>query len=143
MDSKKVDRNHGYLWGILNHKCTRCRTGNMFQDKGSYKLKSFMKMNENCPACGQRMEIETGFYYGTGYVSYVITVGFSVFTLVAWWILIGFSLHDDRIFWWIGTNAVLMILLQPWFMRFSRVVWLSFFVRFNPRWKVEKPDNSL
>jgi hypothetical protein len=114
----------------------------MFQDKGSYKLKSFMKMNEHCPSCGQLMEIEAGFYYGTGYVSYVITVAFSVFTFVAWWILIGFSLNDNRIFWWIGTNAVLMVLFQPWFMRFSRVVWLSFFVKFNPNWTVEKPDSS-
>lgn len=40
----------------------------MFQDKGSYKLKSFMRMNEHCPGCGQRMEIEKGFYYGTVYM---------------------------------------------------------------------------
>lgn len=140
MNTVKIEKKHGYFWGIFNHKCSRCRTGNMFQDKSSYKLKSFMKMNEHCPACGQRMEIEMGFYYGTGYVSYIITIAFSVFTFVAWWILIGFSLNDNRVFWWMGINAVLMFLLQPWFMRFSRAVWLSFFVRYNEHWQAENTE---
>ena len=140
MNIKRVEKDPGYLWGIFNHKCSRCRTGNMFQDKSSYKLKSFMKMNESCPCCGQRMEIETGFYYGTGYVSYAITVAFSVSTFVAWYVIIGMSLNDSRIFWWMGTNAVLMILLQPWFMRLSRAVWLSFFVKYNSNWRNEKPE---
>src|SRR5437762_5647042 len=140
MNIVKIEKKHGYFWGVLNPKCSRCRTGNMFQDKSSYKLKSFMKMNEHCPVCGQRMEIEIGFYYGTGYVSYVITIAFSVFTFVAWWILIGFSLNDNSVFWWVGINAVLMLLLQPWFMRFSRAVWLSFFVGYNEHWQAENTE---
>lgn len=140
MSEIKRERKQGYLWGVLNHKCPRCRSGNMFQDKGSYNLKSFMKMNEYCLTCGQRMEIEPGFYYGTGYVSYVLTVVFSVSTFVAWWVLIGFSLNDNRFFWWMGANAILMLLLQPWFMRLSRAVWLSFFVKYNPDWGTEKPE---
>jgi hypothetical protein len=135
-------KKRGYLRSIFNHKCSRCRTGDMFLDKSSYKLKTFMKMNEHCPVCGQRLEIETGFYYGTGYVSYAVTVAFSVSTFVAWWILIGFSLHDNRVFWWMGVNAVLMLLLQPWFMRLSRAIWLSFFVKYNANWRNEKPDSS-
>ena len=142
MSTTRIDKKHGYFWGIFNHKCSRCRTGNMFHDKGSYKLKSFMKMNEHCPDCGQRMEIETGFYYGTGYVSYALTVAFSATTLVAWWVLIGLSLNDNRFFWWVLTNAVLMVLLQPWFMRLSRAVWLSFFVKYNSNWRTEKPDTA-
>ncbi|TAL47835.1 MAG: DUF983 domain-containing protein [Chitinophagaceae bacterium] len=140
MNTKKVKNKHGFLWSVFNQKCPRCRSGDMFQDKSSYKLKSFMKMNEYCPICGQSMEIEKGFYYGTGYVSYVITVAFSVSTFAAWWLLIGFSLEDNRIFWWIGVNSVLMILLQPWFMRLSRAVWLSFFVSYNPASKAEKTE---
>ena len=96
MSKARIEKKHGYIWGIFNHKCSRCRTGDMFQDKSSYKLRSFMKMNNNCPTCGQRMEIEPGFYYGTAYVSYSLTVAFSVSTFVAWWVLIGFSLDDNR-----------------------------------------------
>jgi uncharacterized protein (DUF983 family) len=142
MSTPKEIKKHGYLWGIYNHKCPQCREGNMFQDKGSYKLKSFMKMNEYCPACGQRMEIETGFYYGTGYVSYVLAVALSVASFVAWFVIIGMSLKDSRFFWWMGFNAIILILLQPYLMRLSRTLWLSFFVKYNVGWRVEKLDTG-
>ena len=92
-------------------------------------------MKEHCEVCGQPTEIEVGFYYGTGYVSYALSVAFSVATFIAWWVLIGFSLDDTRFFWWMGTNAVLMILLQPLFMRLSRSLWLSWFVKYDKDWK--------
>jgi uncharacterized protein (DUF983 family) len=138
MSKVRIEKKHNYFRAVLRHKCPHCREGNMFQDKGSFRLKSFMKMNKNCPVCEQKTEIEPGFYYGTGYVSYALTVAFSVSTFVAWWVLIGFSLHDNRFFWWLGTNAVLMLLLQPYFMRLSRAVWLSFFVKYDANWKSEK-----
>lgn len=96
-------------------------------------------MNPTCPVCGQPTEIEVGFYYGTAYVSYALTVAFSVATFIAWWVLIGFSLDDNRVFWWLGLNALLMILLQPAFMRLSRSIWISWFVKYDPDWKENKP----
>jgi uncharacterized protein (DUF983 family) len=134
-ERKKIPR---YLGTVLNHKCPNCREGNMFADKYPFHLKSFMRMNRNCPVCGQKTEIEVGFYYGTGYVSYALAVAFSVSTFVAWWVLVGLSIDDDRVFWWLGTNTVLLLLLQPYFMRLSRSIWLSFFVRYNANWKLEK-----
>ncbi len=126
-----IVKKRNYFRAVLQQKCPRCREGNLFLDKGPFRLKSFMKMHEHCPVCGQKTEIEPGFYYGTGYVSYALTVAFSVSSFVAWWALIGFSLEDNRLFWWIGVNAVLLLLLQPWFMRLSRTVWLSFFVKYR------------
>jgi uncharacterized protein (DUF983 family) len=135
---QKIQR-PGYFWSIFHHKCARCRTGDMFQSKSSYNLKAFMKMNDHCPVCNQRLEIEVGFYYGTAYVSYAITVALSVATFVAWWVLIGFSVHDNRLFWWIGCNVAVLILLQPYLMRLSRAMWLSFFVHYNANWQIEEP----
>ncbi|HEY4207056.1 MAG TPA: DUF983 domain-containing protein, partial [Puia sp.] len=43
--------------------------------------------------------------------------------------------EDSRFFWWMGINAVLLVLLQPWLMRISRVIYLYFFVRFDPDYK--------
>ncbi|MBO9563973.1 MAG: DUF983 domain-containing protein [Niastella sp.] len=133
----------GYLWSLLNHKCARCRRGDMFQSASSYSLQRFMKMNECCPVCDQRMEIEVGFYYGTGYVSYALTVALSVTTFVAWWVLIGLSTHDNRFFWWLGTNITLLILLQPYLMRLSRAIWLSFFVKYDPDWFAKIKDDGI
>lgn len=92
-------------------------------------------MHEHCPTCGQLTEIEDGFYYGTGYVSYALSVAICVASFIAWWLIIGFSLHDTRLFWWLGFNAILLIGLQPWLMRLSRTLWLSWFVKYDPNWE--------
>ena len=100
-----------------------------------------MKMNEDCPECGQPTELEVGFYYGTSYVSYALTVAFSVATFIAWWVLIGVSIDDNRVFYWLGINAVLLVVLQPVFMRLSRSLWLSWFVKYDDDWKIKKAGN--
>ena len=130
-----------YLYSVINNKCPRCREGDIYCSSNAYKIGEFTKMNETCPVCGQPTEIELGFYYGTGYVSYALSVAFSVATFLAWWVLIGFSLDDTRFFWWMGTNAVWMIVLQPLFMRLSRSIWLSWFVKYDKNWK-EHPLES-
>src|SRR5690349_11565301 len=127
MCAEKKNRKPNYIWSLLRQKCPRCRTGDMFLVKSAYDLKRFMKMNDKCPACDQYMEIEPGFYYGTGYVSYALTVALTVATFVAWWVLIGMSVNDNRFFWWLGLNIALLVLLQPYLMRLSRAIWLSFF----------------
>ena len=127
---------NSYLISVLSNKCPRCRKGNIFASDNAYKLSETTKMKESCEVCGQPTEIEVGFYYGTGYVSYALSVAFSVATFIAWWVLIGFSLDDTRFFWWMGTNAVLMIVVQPLFMRLSRSIWLSWFVKYDKDWKI-------
>ena len=92
-------------------------------------------MNDTCPACGQTTDMEPGFYYGTSYVSYALTVAFSVATFIAWWVILGISIYDNSLFWWLGVNAVLLVLLQPVFMRLSRTLWLSWFVKYDPDWE--------
>ena len=117
---------------VLTNRCPRCREGKIYEVSNPYKLKTCLKMHEHCPVCGQRTEIEEGFYYGTGYVSYALSVAICVASFIAWWVTIGFSLHDTRLFWWIGFNALLLIGLQPWLMRLSRTLWLSWFVKYDP-----------
>jgi uncharacterized protein (DUF983 family) len=134
----------GYLLSVFQYKCPRCRQGNIFKEKNTYKLGSFMQMNETCPVCGQPTEIEPGFYYGTAYVSYALTVAFSIATFVAWFVLIGFSLQegDYRVLYWGIMNALFMIALQPVFMRLSRSMWFSWFVKYNPNWKLNPPKKE-
>ena len=132
--------NVNYLFSILTNKCPRCREGKLFVTKNPYSLSNVTKMNEHCPVCGQPTEIEIGFYVGTGYVSYALTVALSVATLVAWWVLIGFSTEDNRFFYWMGFNAAFLIVLQPWLMRLSRSIWISWFVKFDRDWKNTIPE---
>jgi hypothetical protein len=124
-----------FWWSLLTMKCPRCRRGAMFINNNPWNLKKTLKMPHKCPECGQPYELEVGFWYGTSYVSYLLTVLMSVASFALWWVLIGMSITDNRFFWWMGINAVLLILLQPWIMRFSRVVYLYFFVSFDENYK--------
>jgi len=124
-----------YFWSMLTMKCPRCRRGSMFTNSNPWNLKHTLKMPEKCPVCGQPFELEVGFWYGTGYVSYALTVAMTVASLVAWWVIIGMSTEDNRFFWWLGLNSAALIGLQPWIMRLSRVIYLYFFVSYDPNYK--------
>ncbi len=132
----------GYLISVFDNRCPRCRLGKIYKFRNPYILKNTVEMNEHCPVCGQPTDLETGFYYGTGYVSYAITVVFSILTFIIWWVTIGFSLDDTRFFWWMGINAVVLVLIQPFIMRLSRTFWLSMFVKYDPEWKAHKAEES-
>lgn len=124
---------------LLKCKCPRCRIGDMFEYKNPYSTTKFMKMKDKCEVCQQPFDLEVGFYYGSSYVSYALTVALSVATFVAWWVLLGFSIHDNSLFYWLGANAVFLLILQPWLMRLARTLWLIFFVRYNKNWRTEPP----
>jgi len=131
-----------YYWSILTMKCPRCRKGPMFKDNNAYRklsLSHIFDMHDNCPVCGQKYDMEPGFWYGTGYVSYALAVAVSVSTFVAWLVLVGVSTEDNRIFWWLGLNALTLVILQPWLMRLSRVVYIRFFVRYDENYKEHSP----
>jgi uncharacterized protein (DUF983 family) len=124
---------------LLACKCPRCRKGKMFIDANPWHLKNTMKMNTTCPVCGQPLNIEPGFYFGAGYVSYALTVAISAATCIAWWKLVGFANNENNLLYWIITNAICMIAIQPYLMRISRTGWLAFFVRYDPYWKIHPP----
>jgi len=129
--------NHGkpnLILSLLQNKCTRCRRGKIYKYSNSYNLRNFMKMNERCPVCGQPLDMEPGFYYGTNLVSYSVAVLIIVITFILWWIVIGFSLHDSRFFIWMLSASILLVVLQPPLMRLSRTIWLAFFVPYSPDW---------
>jgi len=79
MAEKKVSR--GYISSVIGCRCPRCREGKLFQHPVTISFKKNMQMNKECTVCGQASEIEVGFYYGTSYVSYALTVGLSLVSL--------------------------------------------------------------
>ena len=116
MEVHGTERKPGVL-NLLKCKCPRCRKGDMFEGRNPWHLKSTMKMNKACPVCGQPLNIEVGFYYGSGYVSYALTVAFSMVSFIAWLLLLGFSLDDNRLYYWLAVNGILLLATQPYLMR--------------------------
>jgi hypothetical protein len=135
----------GYLWSLFTTKCPRCRRGKMFTNSNPWNLKKTVAMPEKCPVCKQPFELEPGFWYGTGYVSYALSVLYLIITFVLWWFIIGMSIDDNRFFWWMGISSISLIILQPWLMRLSRAMYLYFFVKYDENYEsapVAKFDNS-
>jgi hypothetical protein len=139
MCAPKNEHKPSLVGSIVKNKCSRCRKGNIFRFNNAYDFKNGMKMHDNCPECGQPLEPEVGFYYGTGFVSYGLSIAICIFSFITWVALIGISLNDNRIFWWIGVNAFLLLAIQPLLMRVSRTIWLAIFVHYDRNWRTNPP----
>lgn len=133
-----------YFLSMLTMKCPRCRKGPMFKDSNPFhfSLSKIFDMHDTCPVCGQKYELEAGFWFGTGYVSYALSVAFSVFNLIWYAVFFGLSWRDNSILIWLGINGVLLVLIQPWLMRVSRAIYLYFFVYYDDSTaQLEKPHH--
>jgi len=120
-----------YLTSLFTCRCPRCREGKLFKHPLSIQMKRNMEMYEECPVCNQHTDIEVGFYYGTGYISYLMCILIVIASFLVWFFTIGFSYQDRRFLIWIISTCVFLGVLQPWLMRFSSVCWLSCFVKYD------------
>jgi uncharacterized protein (DUF983 family) len=116
------------LISILTFKCPRCHKGSLFTDPNPFHFKNVTKMPEKCPCCGQRTELEPGFYYGAMYVSYGLSVALFLFNFFVLYI----TLHIPGI-WFLILNTLLLLILWPIIFRLARVVYIHLFVKFDPQ----------
>ena len=122
------------FYSILNNKCPRCHEGNFFETNNPYDLKRFARMNSRCRVCNEDFKRETGFYFGSAYVSYALTVGFGI----GLYLLLCIWLKMETIPYLI-TFSTLLIVLMPLFYRYSRLIWIHLFVK-SRRTKTKQPS---
>ncbi len=91
-------------------------------------------MPKNCPTCNQKTELEPGFYFGTGYVSYGLSVAFFVAYFVGYQLLIGLNIYNGSIIRCLLYAIGFVILIQPLMMRFSRILYIHMFVKYDKDW---------
>lgn len=115
------------LTSIIKGKCPRCRKGNLFVNSNPYYLKQISEMHKQCSCCGQVTEPEPGFYFGAMYVSYAFGVGIFVMNFILFALL--FPIPSLA---FIILNTAVLLLLWPVFFRLARMVYLNFFVKFDP-----------
>lgn len=116
---------------MMKMKCPNCHKGNMFTNNSIFPLGKLLDMPERCTVCNQKFEIEPGFWYGTGYVSYAISVGSIFIIAVLYALIVGFSWKDNSIYIFLVVMVSTLTLIQPWIMRYSRVLYLYVFVKFG------------
>jgi uncharacterized protein (DUF983 family) len=96
----------------LRLRCPRCHDGKLFV--------GLLKMNDHCPLCGLKLEPEPGFYLGSIYANYALTV---LTTTVSFVLLVfGAGLSKNVVIWGCLAFAFLFPL---WFFRYARSIWLS------------------
>lgn len=111
------------FYAILNHKCPRCREGDIFVYRLTQKLFKFTKTHKACPRCGLLYEREPGFFFGAMYVSYALSMGI---LLGSAFILYNFF-NDPEVWVYVTTVMVAVILLLPVIFRLSRTLYLFAF----------------
>ncbi len=99
-------------------RCPRCQHGKLFV--------GLIRMNGHCPECGLKFEPEPGFYLGSIYANYGLTV---LMTTVSFMLLVfGVGVSKDYAIW--GCLAF-SVLFPLWFFRYARSIWLSLMYQVN------------
>lgn len=118
--------------GIVNAKCPRCRTGNVFTGP-TYGFK-IQKMNEFCPHCQLKFEREPGYFYVSMFVSYALNVAEMITVSVAAYIF-GLKLEYDNLWYFVAILFGTTVLFSPFNYRYSRMIllyWLSPGLNYEP-----------
>lgn len=109
------------LSAMLRHKCPECKKGDVFCQKGIFPLSSLLRMHKQCPECGAKLIGETN--NGPG-INFVLTT-LLLFLNALWYApVFGLSYLDNSIFYFLGTSVLIVLLLQPYLLRWSRIIYL-------------------
>lgn len=122
------------LKSLLNGLCPQCRVGRVFYGC-PYAIRK-RRINEVCPHCGFRFEIEPGYFYAALYVTYAIVVLELIITAV----LIFFFSHSESPWVYLAGFAFTVLALAPVNFRLGRLILLYYL---TPKIKYRKKYNDL
>ena len=108
-------------------KCPRCHEGSVYLHKNAYKLSLAGKMHKQCPTCGLDYQPEPGFYFGASYVSYALTIGLSIAVFIGLYPFVNWYRWEI----YVGVIAGILLITFPLLFRYSRIIWLHFFVKYD------------
>lgn len=117
-----------FIGGIIQMKCPNCRKGDAFFNKSVFPLGKSQKLVDNCAVCGQKMMHETN--NGPG-INYALTVVIFFLNFFWYWPIFGISYFDNSLFYYMAVSTTIVILIQPWTMRYSRILYLYMYVPYQ------------
>ena len=114
------------LNSIIKGTCPKCQKESMYVNKNPYVFKDVLKMHEKCSSCGLKYQIEPSFFYGAMYVSYGLSVALGVAGFIISKLFLDLSIVNTLIL-----MILTLVLLYPFLLRFSRNIWINFFVDYE------------
>ena len=118
------------MYSILFNKCPKCHIGKFWATNNPLKNMLFNTRNsrKTCENCSLAYELEIGFWYGSMYVSYAISVG----VMVMFWTLTSFFFPLINIFNEILIIVIAILIVSPLNYHISRLIWINFFIKYTP-----------
>lgn len=98
------------LTKIFGNLCPQCLSGAVFN--------GYLDMNEKCPECGFILQRGSGYFVMSWFINYILS-GLIVMPIFLILIVMGFSFAVFMI-----VPLVILILMQPFMIRFSRLLWI-------------------
>ena len=122
------------LNSILTGSCPKCHEESMYLDQNPYNVRNVYKMHERCSHCGTKYDIEPSFFYGAMYVSYGLGIAFGVASFIMCFFLIGEKSFVTNFI----AICVTLVVFMPLIMRWSRNIWINFFIIYDEDWEKNK-----
>jgi uncharacterized protein (DUF983 family) len=114
------------FYSIFNVKCPRCHEGEFYEYKFTFHPSKVTKLHDNCPKCKLKYMMEPSFFYGAMYVNYGITVALSISVF-----LLSKLIFNATLLQCFAAIIITLLLLAPFNLRLSRIIWINMFVSFN------------
>lgn len=113
------------ITSIIHGTCPVCQSAQVFESPNPYA--NMFSMPTHCAHCNNKYEIEPGYWFGAMYVSY----GFTVAISVAAFLLVYFVYPAAGVWSFIVAISILNLVLAPISFRYSRLVWMNMFQKFD------------
>lgn len=112
--------------GIVRMKCPHCGKGNIFVNRSVFPLGKMLATHEKCTECGETLQHKSNDAPG---MNYAVTVIVYILCFVLYAVIFGLSWQDNSMYYALTASTLLVVLLQPWLMRISKVLYLYILTR--------------
>jgi hypothetical protein len=116
------------LPALFAMKCPSCRNSTVFVNKSIFPLGKCLAMKDECEVCGEKMKSEMN---NGGGINYALSMLLFFLNLLWYWPIFGLSYKDNSVYYYLITSTAVVVLLQPYLMRLSRMIYLYLYVGFG------------
>jgi uncharacterized protein (DUF983 family) len=108
--------------------CPKCRKGFIFLNRSIFPLNKCVDIVDNCKSCGEKLQLERN---SGGGINYALTMLLFIVNIFWYWPIFGLSYKDNSFFYFLATSTMVVVLIQPWLMRYSRIIFLYFLIQYD------------
>jgi hypothetical protein len=130
---------------MFTMKCPSCRKSTVFVHKSIFPLGEMVLLKDECEVCGERLKSEKN---NGGGINYALTMMLFFINLLWYWPVFGLSWKDEpgvlggsySVVYYLVISTVVVLLMQPYLMRLSRMIYLYLYVGFGHSRRVHVDD---